>query len=148
MKQVCIWTREWLNENGISFYFFRQSTSSNDLAKQKAFKNLDSPTVFLVEKQTRGRGSGNKKWENSDLMLSFLWQKNLKKIQLSSCEGFTTDLRQALKKIWPVLILSVKAPNDLYMDEGKTAGAFNGSFKPRISNGFDFGFRVECLFLP
>ena len=122
MKPICIWTKQWLSENKIPFCFFEQSASSNDLAKQKAFQNLSSPTVFLVKKQTKGRGSGNKKWKNSDLMLSFLWEKNLKKIHSSHCRDFTEDLRQALKKTWPDLTLFVKAPNDLYMSEGKVAG--------------------------
>ena len=75
-----------------------------------------------MNQQSQGRGRENRKWENSDLMISFLWEGNLKKITASSCEDFALDLKKALKTVWPVLPLQVKAPNDLYLNDKKTAG--------------------------
>ena len=119
---VFFWTKNWLAKKEIPFSFLEIAESSNDLAKEQAFQNIASPFVFLVDQQIRGRGCENKKWENSDLMISFLWKDQLKEIRASSCEAFAHDLKQALKKNWPALPLSVKAPNDLYLSQKKTAG--------------------------
>lgn len=78
--------------------------------------------VFLVDQQTKGRGQGEKKWENSDLMLSFLWENPLKELDSSSCEDFAIDVLQALKLTWPGLKLQLKAPNDIYLKQKKVAG--------------------------
>ena len=119
---ISFWTKNWLAKKEIPFSFLEIAESSNDLAKKQAFQNTASPFLFLVDQQTRGRGYENKKWENSDLMISFLWNNHLKEITASSCEAFAYDLKQALKKNWPALSLSVKAPNDLYLGSKKTAG--------------------------
>ncbi len=116
------WTKHWLIKKEIPFYFSETVESSNDWAKNQAFKNINEPAVFLVEHQTKGQGRENRRWEDSDLMISLLWENHLKKITLSSCLGFTSDLSKALKKVWPQLILSVKSPNDLYLNQRKTAG--------------------------
>lgn len=119
---IFLWTKHWITKKGIPFYFLELATSSNDLAKDQAFKGLASPKIFLVNQQTKGRGYKDKKWENSDLMISFLWEENLKKITISSCKDFALDLCKALKEVWPQLTLQVKAPNDLYLNKRKTAG--------------------------
>lgn len=121
-KSISLWTKKWLIESQIPFCFLDQHESSNEWAKEKAFQNIASPTVFLVNRQTKGKGQGDKKWEDSDLTISFLWKDSLKEINASSSEDFTKDLKQALEKCWPKLQLSVKAPNDLYLNGGKTAG--------------------------
>ena len=122
MGLISLWTKQFLEQNRISFYFKEQAVSSNDWAKEESFKGLNSPTVFLVDRQSRGRGYGKNKWENSDLMLSFLWEESFSDIPLKACEDFATDLKQALKSVWPSLMFRVKAPNDLYLEEGKLAG--------------------------
>ena len=111
-KTISLWTKNWMSKRGISFCFLELAKSSNDLAKEQAFKALSSPAVFLVNQQSQGRGSENKTWENSDLMISFLWQENFKEITVSSCEDFAYDLYKALKEVWPLLPLELKAPNE------------------------------------
>ena len=122
MRSISLWTQQFLKQNDISFYFKELSSSSNDWAKESAFKALSSPTVFLVKQQSRGHGYNDKKWEDSDLMLSFLWEKDFLEIPLKACEDFAIDLKQALKSVWPQLDFKVKAPNDLYLDGKKLAG--------------------------
>ncbi|MCZ0932175.1 MAG: hypothetical protein OXJ52_03370 [Oligoflexia bacterium] len=122
MGLVSLWTQQFLEKNKLSFYFKEQAGNSNDWAKETAFKGLSSPTIFLVNRQSQGRGYGNKKWENSDLMISFLWEKNFSDIHLKASEDFALDLKQALKSTWPQLDFKVKAPNDLYLEGDKLAG--------------------------
>ena len=119
---VSIWTQNWLEQNQIPFHFLEQAKSSNDLAKDKAFQALSSPTVFLVHQQTQGRGQGDNSWEDSDLMISFLWGKGVDSIKTSSSLDYTKDLYQALKKTWPLTRLKIKAPNDLYLNNKKVSG--------------------------
>ena len=122
MNLIFLWTKQFLKESSISFQFKDQVSSSNDWAKEEAFKDLNSPTVFLVNRQSQGRGYGSNKWKDSDLMFSFLWEKNFSNIPLKACEDFAIDLKQALKNIWPLLDFQVKAPNDLYLNGTKLAG--------------------------
>ena len=122
MGPISLWTKQFLEQNSISFYFKEQVISSNDWAKEKAFQALNSPAVFLVSRQSKGRGYGNKKWEDSDLMLSFLWEKDFSDIPLKACEDFAVDLKRALKNTWPQLAFEVKTPNDLYLEKKKLAG--------------------------
>ena len=122
MGLIFLWTKRFLEQNSRSFYFKEQTSSSNDWAKEEVFKGLSSPTVFLVNQQSQGRGYGNKKWKDSDLMLSFLWERDFSDIPLTVCEDFAMDLKQALKSAWPILDFKVQPPNDLYLEEGKLAG--------------------------
>ena len=117
---VFIWTKKYMDERGFSGEFFKIAGSSSDLAKAQAFKRESLPDFFLVDQQIQGRGQNNKVWENSDLMISFLWNRKIREI--SDCEQFAWDLHKALKKTWPELVLSLKAPNDLYLNGRKTAG--------------------------
>lgn len=122
MGLVSLWTKQFLKQNNISVYFKERASSSNDWAKEEAFKKLQPSVVFLLDKQSQGRGYGSSRWENSDLMFSFLWQKNFSDIPVEACEDFAIDLKQALKKTWPKLDFRVKPPNDLYLKEAKLAG--------------------------
>ena len=120
--RISLWTKNWLTKKKLPFCFFEKAESSNDLAKARAFKKEPDGFAFLVHQQTKGRGYEDKIWQNSDLTISFLWEKNLREITVNSCEFFALDLKKALQKTWPALPLSVKAPNDLFLDSKKAAG--------------------------
>ena len=122
MQVVFQWTTEFLRQKNLSFYFKEKTSSSNDWAKEQAFKKLRSPTIFLVSQQSQGRGYGDKKWKNSDLMLSFLWEENFSEIPLQACLFFAEDLKQALTNNWSQIDFKVKSPNDLYLEGNKLAG--------------------------
>ena len=122
MKIISLWTSSFLEKKGLSFSFHNSVESSNDLAKAQAFQTLDNPSLFLVDHQSQGRGSQGRQWENSDLMLSFLWNKKDCRIQVQVCEDFAKDTQQALQTAWPDLPIYFKAPNDLYLKKKKLAG--------------------------
>jgi len=119
---IFFWTKNWLINKKISAFFLEKTSSSNDYAKNQAFK-IEAPfSVFLTGYQTSGRGRGDRRWKNSDLMISFCWSKYSKKIELKSAEDFSKDLKQALNSVWPKLPVKIKPPNDLYLDQSKAAG--------------------------
>ena len=121
---IALWTRDFLKLKAKdSFDFQWQSSSTNDLAKEQAFKKKSSlPFFYLSAQQSKGRGRNNKKWENSDLMLSLLWESQSLQIYPKACESFALDLKNSLEKVWPELSLTIKAPNDLYLGDSKLAG--------------------------
>lgn len=123
MGEISLWTKSFLEKSPYKFQFEEIATSSNDLAKKRAFKKEgDQACLFLVDKQTKGRGYENKVWQNSDLMLSFLWEKESLDVQPNSCKSFAEDLKKALEKTWSRLPVFVKEPNDLYLEKAKCAG--------------------------
>ena len=189
-QEITYWTKQFFLKTGLPFYFYKKAISSNQLAKNQAFKtqnlspkalsnqleksqafkaqNFDkknlkssnfkesksnqshfeesnpdqlhfeesnpnqshfeelnfktSPSVFLVAHQTQGRGQGHRVWQNSDLMISFLWDRDLKNIYKINSKSFAQALSVALKNVWPALPLTVKAPNDLLLNQKKLAG--------------------------
>ena len=147
-KTISLWTKNWLEKKEIPFCFLEKTKSSNDLAKEQAFKNLSSPFVFLVAGQTQGRGREDKVWKNSDLMLSFLWEKNLKEINIGSSEDFAVDLHKALKAVWPSLPLKVKTPNDLYLGDKKLAGILLEVLNQGSKNALVVGLGLNVLSCP
>ena len=124
--RIPLWTKSFLEPKAKgSFYFKWRVSSTNDVAKKKAFQNSSSLPLFVLSvKQSRGRGFDNKKWENSDLMLSVLWESKALQVPPKACESLAGDLKKALEQTWPELrpLLKVKAPNDLYLKESKVAG--------------------------
>lgn len=122
MSLISLWTKQFLQQQKYEFDFQEKASSSNDLAKMRALTKQSNPYFCLVSQQTMGRGRNNKKWENSDLMLSFLWQKQNWNVPAGACRDYAEDVKQALQKTWPELKLFVKAPNDLYGNKKKLAG--------------------------
>ena len=133
------WTANWIKKRKLLLFQSRIAPTSNDQAKKHAFKGLCSPAVFLALKQSHGRGGsegsskieggegssrrdGGRKWHDSDLMLSVLWEKDLKELEEKSPEGFSKDCLTALKTAFPLVNPKFKAPNDLYLEEKKLAG--------------------------
>ena len=122
MSLVARWTRKWAEERNQPFLFHTQTTSTNDEAKEylfdeKKYKNF----LFIAESQTRGRGRKNRKWINSDMMIS--WSYSLKKAP----QPITVDLMgqvlcTALSKSWPDCPFTIKKPNDIYIEDKKLAG--------------------------
>ena len=119
--EIFNWTSEWASENHLHPLLFEEITSTNQEAKKLALKNFSSPQVFLAKKQTEGRGRKNHIWFNSDLMMSWLWQKK-RIIPPTWDQDFAKDLFFCVKKIWPSLPWSLKEPNDIYLKNKKVGG--------------------------
>lgn len=115
---------------------FRETSSTNDLARQAGVGGAAEGIVFFAEHQTTGRGTRGRKWisgANQGLWFSILLRSQLPLdrcpllIQMAAVAAAETVERWSEK---PVLI---KSPNDLYLGGGKLAG-----FLLETSNGWDF----------
>lgn len=139
-NHIPFWTKAFFDRQGLSCAFSPGVSSSNDWAKAQALQKIEGPSdvaflpqqqetrlkqdvhAFLTQKQSAGRGQNGKTWANSDLMISFLWEGDLRKITQNTAKHFVFDLLTALQAPWPDLPLSVKAPNDLLLNGKKVAG--------------------------
>jgi len=115
---------------------FRETSSTNDLARQAGKGGEQEGIVFFSERQTSGRGTRGREWisrSNQGLWFSILLRSHLPLdewpllIQMAAVAAAEAVERWSEK---PVLI---KAPNDLYLGGGKLGG-----FLLETSNGWDF----------
>ena len=148
MKLINLWTTRFLEREKIAFSFQESAESSNDLAKTQAFQTSKNPYLFLVDHQRKGRGSNNRKWENSDLMLSFLWHKTEACLKVQACEGFAQDVLKALKKTWSDLEIRFKAPNDLFLKDKKLAGLLLEALSQGSRQAFILGLGLNVFSTP
>lgn len=116
-------TTLWALKNGLAIWCASETTSTNQVAKDLA-PDSASPRLFLTDHQTQGRGRGSNQWsdQNGDQLLSS-WLFKLKQAPqpiLSPLIGLS--LYQSLKNTFPDMPLSLKAPNDIYLQDKKLAG--------------------------
>lgn len=158
MNLISLWTTQFFNKENIKFHFEKSTSSVNDLAKAQAFKTKSNPFLFVTDHQTKGRGSNSHRWEDSDLMLSYLWHKGHKDeldfknqaggFEPQVCEDFSKDAQKALQKTWPCLELSFKAPNDLYLKDKKLAGLLMELLSQGSKRAFILGLGLNVFSAP
>ena len=113
-------TKQWAEKRNLPHFFFKKTQSTNKEARKKVFTN--SSLLFIAEEQTEGRGQDKNTWENSDLMMSWLWDVKETKLSPLLCKELTLELFQNTKLLWPELEWSFKEPNDLLLKQKKVAG--------------------------
>lgn len=128
-KSIFQWTSQWLDQQGLPHESFHLCDSTNDLAKASAF---DDPALFiyLADQQAHGRGRGTNTWTSpppgSALLASWSFELLYPPQQLTA-PVVGLQLFRAATTIWPKLKWSLKAPNDLYLGDGKVAGLLTES---------------------
>ena len=122
INKTSLWTKNWLEKRNLSHSFLKTTSSTNDLAKQKAFQGFFKSHIFLTHQQTKGRGQGLNQWRDSDLMITWLWEDVFIPIHSRLSEEFILELLKSVQKIWPDLPWKIKKPNDLYLENKKIAG--------------------------
>lgn len=121
-------TADWAKARGVETIYKQQMGSTNDLAKEDAFKeaNFDQNIIlYVTENQTTGRGRNKNTWDNSEPGTCLLssWSFFLEDVPVpvtSPRAGLA--LFKAAAATWPFLPWGLKAPNDLYLGELKIAG--------------------------
>ncbi len=114
-------SKKWAKQNNRSVWAETETTSTNAIAKEKALEF----EVYLADQQTAGRGRGDNSWHNplkgSALLSS--WTFHLSQPpQPIATPLFGLALFKAFKDAWPAFPFSLKAPNDIYLNDKKTAG--------------------------
>jgi BirA family biotin operon repressor/biotin-[acetyl-CoA-carboxylase] ligase len=119
-------TLSWLKANEFEFTHFEEVNSTSSWAKETALKSDRSFRLILSDRQSQGRGRNTHTWINSknpgDSLLSTWCFRTRHSPQPILTPRLGLGLWQALKKIYWELPLSIKAPNDLFLDKNKLAG--------------------------
>ncbi len=121
-------TATWAKSHQFCHRYFSTIESTNDIAKKNAFTDDDLENEFILyiaDEQTQGRGRFDRTWTmpktGSALISSWSFQiLKPAKPTLTALAGLS--LYHAAQTTWPFLNWSLKAPNDLYLDDHKIAG--------------------------
>ncbi|MEZ0391113.1 MAG: biotin synthetase [Pseudobdellovibrionaceae bacterium] len=117
-------SKTWSDKSQIPVWYQGEATSTNSVAKEIVIS--ESPvTLYLTDHQTNGRGRGGNSWSNvpeGKALLSswvFVTRKAPQPV-LSPAIGLA--VWTAFKASFPWLKFSLKAPNDLFLEDRKLAG--------------------------
>jgi BirA family transcriptional regulator, biotin operon repressor / biotin---[acetyl-CoA-carboxylase] ligase len=110
---------------GREVYVFRETTSTNDLARRAGTGNASEGVVFFAEQQTAGRGTQGRNWvsqPNQGLWFSILLRSKLAVDRLPSLVRMAALAAAESAEPWIDRRIRIKLPNDLILGGGKLAG--------------------------
>jgi len=118
-------SQDWAKKAGLSYWYEDETTSTNDIAKDQALMEKESIRLFLTDYQSVGRGRGTNTWVTQNPGDAFLgsWSfltRQAPQPVLSPMIGLA--LYRALQATFPALPFSLKAPNDIFLEDKKVAG--------------------------
>jgi biotin-[acetyl-CoA-carboxylase] ligase BirA-like protein len=135
---------------GQTTHFFREITSTNDMAKELALIGAKEGTVVVAEMQTSGRGRLGREWISP---AGGLWFSLILRPEVSAEDASKLTLMVAvavantLEKLYH-LKAEVKWPNDVLIDGKKVCGILTeASTKGRCLSFVVIGFGVNTNFL-
>jgi BirA family biotin operon repressor/biotin-[acetyl-CoA-carboxylase] ligase len=121
-------TAHWAQSHQLCTRYFKSIPSTNDTAKKNAFTedDLENEFIFYItDEQTQGRGRFDRTWSMPKLgsaLISTWSYQILKPAQPTLTALVGLALYHSARTTWPFLNWSLKAPNDLYIDDKKVAG--------------------------
>jgi BirA family biotin operon repressor/biotin-[acetyl-CoA-carboxylase] ligase len=121
---------------GRDILVFRETTSTNDVARQAGIGGAGEGSVFFAQRQTAGRGTRGRHWisqANEGLWFSILLRSQLPLEQCPLLIQMAASAAAESVELWSQKPVIIKPPNDLYLDGGKLGG-----FLLETSNGWDF----------
>ena len=121
---------------GREIYVFRETASTNDLARRAGVGKAAEGVVFFAEQQTAGRGTHGRNWVsqvNQGLWFSILLRSKLAVEQWPVLVRMAALAAVEAAELWIEGSVGIKRPNDLVLDGGKLAG-----FLLETSNAWDF----------
>lgn len=118
-------TKAWAIQQDLQLFTEPSIASTNTWALNQAVKSELSPALFLADEQFEGRGRFDRKWlstgAGNGLFSSWVFfQSRPPQPILTPLLGET--LFASASTTWPGLNWSLKAPNDLYLEQLKIAG--------------------------
>ena len=118
-------TYEWAKKSGVECQYLPEISSTNDFAKSEFAKSGKNEKIYLADHQTNGRGRFDRSWTDLSQGQTLLSTWSFSVPQMPQ-PVFTARvgliLFQSLKKSWPELELRFKAPNDIFLGNGKLCG--------------------------
>ena len=139
---------------GKHILYFKEITSTQEIAKQMADEKLANGSIVLTDFQTQGKGTKDRKWlasKEKNIMMTLILYPH---INISKLEGFTIKIAQAIQKAIYQLYgyeLTIKQPNDLLLNGKKIAGILTQSVsqKEQVTNLYiGIGFNVNEIEFP
>ncbi len=147
-------THKWAEAQKIKSYYTPQIDSTNNLAKKNAFSD-DSVTehliLYLSDEQTSGRGRGTKSWSQAEIgsQLISTWSFIIDQPALPTLSPqIGLAVFRAAQATWPFLNWSLKAPNDLYVEEKKIAGLLIETLSQGADHRLNIGFGMNVIAVP
>lgn len=112
----------------LDHWYQASTTSTNLIAKDSAFiEDLDESPIalYFTDHQSAGKGRGSNRWLNAKDGNSFLssWSFAISEppaITITCVIGLAVF--RALQATWPQLQISLKAPNDIFLNNKKLGG--------------------------
>jgi BirA family biotin operon repressor/biotin-[acetyl-CoA-carboxylase] ligase len=124
-KPIGLLTHEWAGAQGLQSVYLPETDSTNRVAKDNTTYSSLPRLLYITDHQTHGRGRGTHTWSDrargEQLLSSWVFHK-LRPFQHTSAQLFGLALYQAAQATFPKLSWSLKAPNDLYLENFKVAG--------------------------
>jgi BirA family transcriptional regulator, biotin operon repressor / biotin---[acetyl-CoA-carboxylase] ligase len=121
---------------GREIYVFRETGSTNDLAKMAGLGGAKEGVTFFAERQSDGRGTQGRSWvseANQGLWFSVLLRSQLPVDEWPVLVRMAALAAADAAESWLDRPVSIKPPNDLILAGGKLAG-----FLLETSNAWDF----------
>ncbi len=144
------WTQRWAAKHELDCEYAAETESTNDLAKNYYFRS-DANILFVTESQSKGRGRGSHMWVNARPGSSLLstWSFFLS----APPQPIATPLLglavyRSLRSALGVKNLSLKAPNDIYVDGKKAGGLLVEVVTEGRANRINIGFGLNVFAKP
>ena len=121
---------------GREIYVFKETTSTNDLARRAGTGKGAAGVVFFAKQQTAGRGTRGRNWvsrPNQGLWFSILLRSSLPVDQWPALVKMAALASAEAADLWAKAPVGIKPPNDLVLAGGKLAG-----FLLETSNAWNF----------
>jgi BirA family biotin operon repressor/biotin-[acetyl-CoA-carboxylase] ligase len=121
---------------GREIYVFKETTSTNDLARRAGSGKGAEGVVFFAEQQTAGRGTRGRNWvsrPNQGLWFSILLRSSLVVDQWPALVKMAALASVEAAEQWVDAPIGIRPPNDLVLAGGKLAG-----FLLETSNAWNF----------
>lgn len=118
------WVKQWAEKSNVRVEYYKEATSTNDLAKQMDYERFDL-VLFATENQTKGRGRGSNTWTNPEKGSSLLssWSFGMDKApQPTMTLLLGLGVYRALQQVFGFKNLRLKEPNDIYLGNKKVGG--------------------------
>lgn len=115
---------------------FRETSSTNDRARQAGVAGAGEGLVIFAESQTGGRGTRGRKWVSTEgvgLWFSILLRARVPAAQWPLLVQMAAVACAEAIEMWVEQTVRIKPPNDLMLGDGKLAG-----FLLETSNSWDF----------